>query len=131
MPLAYNDTAYKIKCQLCKSGILDIRHQNNNKSLKKYARGSCGCKIDSPHNQAIFDEAPENSAAGSESAKIDEPTEKSKAIKAENKAEKSAGKADEPKKNTADTKLIMPADKNKAAGAVDASKAGGAPWWEL
>ncbi len=127
MPLAYNDTAYKIKCQLCKSGILDIRHQNNNTALKKYARGSCGCKIDSPHNQAIFDEAPENSAAGSESAKIDEPTEKSKAIK----AEKSVGKSDEPKKSAAGSKLVMPADKDKAAGAVDASKTGGEPWWGL
>ncbi len=127
MPLAYNDTAYKIKCSMCKSGILDIRHQNNNTALKKYARGSCGCKIDSPHNQKIFNEEAEKTAADTKPAKIDEPTEKAKAID----TEKSAGKDDEPKKTATDTKLVITADKGKAAGAVDASKSGGAPWWEL
>ncbi len=56
MGLAHNDTAYSINCKLCTSGVLDIRHENNRAEGKKYARGSCGCKINAPHNQHIFDQ---------------------------------------------------------------------------
>lgn len=73
MGLAHNDTAYSINCKLCTSGVLDIRHENNRAEGKKYARGSCGCKINAPHNQHIFDQ--DTPAAPAASAPVEKPVE--------------------------------------------------------